>query len=137
QIVLETEPDLPFIIVSGKIGEEVAVEALQAGAHDYLLKDKLGRLSSAVLRALEDAGTQKRRRQAEQQLKDSEERYRRLVETSPVAMAIFCDERISYVNPAGVKMFGADTPVELIGRAVTDIIPVEFRKSFLQRLRDI
>src|SRR5688572_2090177 len=71
--------DIPFIVVSGKIGEEVAVEALKAGAHDYLLKDRLGRLAPAIERELREAAHRRRRREADLALRESEERYRRLV----------------------------------------------------------
>src|SRR3954468_6674693 len=72
--------DIPFIMVSGKIGEEVAVASLKAGAHDYLLKDRLARLPAAVERELREAAHRRKRREADQALRDSEERYRRLVE---------------------------------------------------------
>src|ERR1051325_2068335 len=77
--------DTPFIIVSGKIGEEVAVEALKSGAHDYLLKDRLTRLPAAVDRELREAVQRRKRREADQALRESEDRYRRLVESSPEA----------------------------------------------------
>src|SRR5258705_6819606 len=54
-VMKECAPDLPFIIVSGTIGEEAAVEAMRAGAHDYVLKDKLARLAPAVERELREA----------------------------------------------------------------------------------
>ena len=62
-IVKETGLDLPFIVVSGVIGEEVAVAAMRAGAHDYLMKDKLLRLAPAIKRELQEAEGRRRRRQ--------------------------------------------------------------------------
>ncbi len=61
--------DLPFIIVSGKIGEDVAVEAMKAGAHDYILKGNLARLGPAVARELRDAEIRRGRRRADEALK--------------------------------------------------------------------
>src|SRR5436190_3383930 len=58
--------DIPFIMVSGKIGEEVAVASLKAGAHDYLLKDRLARLPAAVERELREAAQRRKRREADQ-----------------------------------------------------------------------
>src|SRR5688572_17933170 len=55
KLVQRRSLDIPFIIVSGKIGEETAVEALKAGAHDYLLKDRMTRLGAAIERALKEA----------------------------------------------------------------------------------
>jgi signal transduction histidine kinase len=71
-ILKEMRLDLPFIIVSGTIGEEIAVEAMRAGAHDFLLKDKLGRLPPAVERELRECKERAARRQAEEDLLESQ-----------------------------------------------------------------
>ncbi|MBI2910027.1 MAG: PAS domain S-box protein [Chloroflexi bacterium] len=68
QLVKEMDLDLPIIIVSGKIGEDVAVEAMKAGAHDYIVKGHLGRLLPAVQRELLDAEARRERRRAEEQV---------------------------------------------------------------------
>ncbi len=74
-------PDVPFIFVSGTIGEDRAIEALKRGAIDYVLKDKLSRLVPRLRRALEEAEDHAERRRAERALSESEKRYRRLVES--------------------------------------------------------
>ncbi|MGZ9225203.1 MAG: response regulator, partial [Anaerolineales bacterium] len=68
--------DLPFIIISGTIGEETAVAALKAGAHDFLIKGNFARLGPAIERELREAESRRERRQAEAALKSSETRYR-------------------------------------------------------------
>lgn len=73
----ERRPEIPFIFVSGKIGEESAVESLQNGASDYLIKDRLARLPSAVQRAIEEAEERKRRKEAERALEEQEEKMLR------------------------------------------------------------
>jgi signal transduction histidine kinase len=70
--------DLPFIIVSGTIGEDQAVAAMKSGAHDYLLKGKLARLAPAVERELRDARVRRERQEAEQDLRTSREQLRAL-----------------------------------------------------------
>lgn len=60
--------DLPFIIVSGKAGEDVAVEAMKAGVHDYVLKDKLARLVPAVVREMAEAESRRHQRRVEGEL---------------------------------------------------------------------
>ncbi|AXV37732.1 MAG: hypothetical protein CIT01_05735 [Methanobacterium sp. BRmetb2] len=77
--------DLPVIIVSGKIGEEVAVEAMKAGAQDYLLKDNLSRLAPAIEREINEFKTRKRQKIA---LKKSESIYKTIFENTGTATAI-------------------------------------------------
>src|SRR5262245_17363618 len=67
-VVKETGLDLPFIIVSGTVGEETAVEAMRAGVHDYLLKDKLTRLVAAAERELREAADRAERRKMQERL---------------------------------------------------------------------
>lgn len=67
-LLRERQIDMPFIVVSGKIGEEVAVEAMKAGAHDYIMKGNLARLAPAIERELRDAAIRRERRQMEEQL---------------------------------------------------------------------
>jgi len=71
-LVKETGIDLPFILVSGAIGEEVAVTAMKAGANDYVMKDNLARLVAAIERELKEAESRTRRREAEESLRNSE-----------------------------------------------------------------
>ncbi len=68
--------DLPFIIVSGQIGEDTAVEAMKAGAHDYLMKGNLKRLGPAIDRELEEIANHRQRRKAEEELRAKEEELR-------------------------------------------------------------
>ncbi len=67
--------DLPFIIVSGSIGDEIAVAAMKAGAHDYLMKGNLSRLVPAVDRELQEAASRRDRQQIHSELRDSEDRW--------------------------------------------------------------
>jgi PAS domain S-box-containing protein len=71
-IALEKCPDVPFIFVSGTLGEEVAIDALKIGATDYVLKERLSRIASSVRRALREARDRAERKQAEQRLRRSE-----------------------------------------------------------------
>jgi len=73
-ILKETGLDIPFIIVSGAIGEQTAVELMKAGAHDFVMKDSLAKLGPVVQRELRDADTRRERRQAQERLKESEEK---------------------------------------------------------------
>ena len=72
KLAQQARPDLPFIFVSGTLGEEVAIEALKIGATDYVLKSRLSRLAPSVRRALREAGERAQRRRAEEALRRSE-----------------------------------------------------------------
>jgi DNA-binding NtrC family response regulator len=99
--------DLPFIIVSGQIGEQVAVEAMKAGAQDYLMKNNLVRLNTAIERELREAEGRRERRRAEEELKVSETRFRLMIEQSPLSTQIFApDGRTLRVNRAWERLWG-------------------------------
>lgn len=72
--------DVPFILVSGEIGEDTAVEAMRNGASDYLLKNNLARLVPALLHAVEAAETRRAKRQADRQLGESQQRLQELAQ---------------------------------------------------------
>ena len=99
--------DLPFIIVSGNIGEDAAVAAMKDGANDYLMKDNLARLSTAIERELRDAEERRERRRAERELAVSETRFRLMIEQSPLSVQIFSPEGETLrVNRAWEEMWG-------------------------------
>lgn len=75
QLMQERGLDIPFIVVSGTIGEDLAVAAIKQGATDYLLKDRLARLGPAITQALEQKRLRLERKRAEEALRQSEERY--------------------------------------------------------------
>jgi len=76
QLLRGRDPDLPFIIVSGTIGEDMAASAIKAGANDYVLKSQLARLGPVIQRELRDAADRRERRRMQEELRKSEERYR-------------------------------------------------------------
>jgi DNA-binding NtrC family response regulator len=83
EIVKEQCPDVPFIFVSGAIGEDLAIETLKQGATDYVLKDRLSRLVPAVNRVLREIEERTARQQAEEQLK---KRFKELEEFYDMAV---------------------------------------------------
>src|SRR5919106_2912988 len=103
--------DLPFLIVSGSISEEAAVQSLKAGAHDFIVKGKLARLMPAIERELRDAKIRQERKQAEEKLRLSDQILQRVT-----ALVIVADSRgeIVYVSPAVKTILGYE-PSELLG----------------------
>src|SRR5439155_13974039 len=75
EIAKRQHPNAPFILLSGTLGEERAIEILKNGVTDYIIKDRLTRLCPAVRRALEEAAERAERARFEQALRQSEERY--------------------------------------------------------------
>ncbi|WP_446745698.1 ATP-binding response regulator [Silvibacterium acidisoli] len=99
KIVRQISARIPFIFVSGVLGEDVAVETLLSGATDYVIKQKMDRLVPAVLRALSEHEEYKSRQRAEVEAREGEERFKKLTNSLP-AMVWTCDleGRLTYTN---------------------------------------
>lgn len=114
-ILKESGHDIPFIIVSGTIGEERAVAAMKAGAHDYLKKGQLARLSPIIERELREAQVRHERQQAEEALRYRERYFRALIEhTSDIIITLDATGQITYASPALMRVLGR-TSAENIG----------------------
>ena len=112
--------DLPFIVVSGKIGEDAAVGIMKAGADDYLTKENMSRLCPAIERELREAEVRRDRERAEKELVRSEDRFRHLVEQIPavtyVQEPIDSDtpKAITYMSPQYEAMLGYPPEKEML-----------------------
>ena len=112
KILQEIGLDIPFIVVSGTIGEDVAVQTMVAGANDYVMKNVLTRLPMAIERELRDAKERQARNIAETALRKSEERFRLLAENAQdiiYRIDFMPDEVITYVSPAVKAIMGYET----------------------------
>ncbi len=103
-VTQERCPDIPFIFVSGKMGEEVAIESLKSGAIDYILKNNLKRLASSVRRALKEAEMRTKRKEAEEQLKRNFERLQKSTRGIIQAMALTVETRDPYTAGHQVRV---------------------------------
>jgi len=130
----EKAPEIPFIFVTGSLGEETTIKALKSGATDFVLKHRLVTLPHAVHRALRQADFHKQRRIAEEALQSSEERYRGLVELSPDALFVLSDDQIVFINSAGVKLLGGTEPAQIIGKPFRRFTDARGWKLSTQRL---
>ncbi|HEX2832215.1 MAG TPA: PAS domain S-box protein [Thermoanaerobaculia bacterium] len=120
EIVREHSSDMPFIVVSGMIGEETAVDLIRAGANDFVWKDRLGRLGPALQRELRDVQLRGERRSLFEALRRSDERYRRVFEKAPLGIGITTYEgRFVSVNERLAEIFGTTREV-VIGRRFQD-----------------
>ena len=107
-IMHEKSMDIPFIFVSGTIGEDRAVEAMKRGARDYVLKERMERLAPVVTRALQEARERTALRHAQEALRESEERFRQLAENIHDVFFLLeaSDQRVLYVSPAYEEIWG-------------------------------
>ncbi|MBU1052318.1 MAG: PAS domain S-box protein [Proteobacteria bacterium] len=121
-IALKKLPEVPFIFVTGTLGEEIAVESLKRGATDYVLKDRLMRLALSVKRALRDAELRKEQKRKDAALRESEEQFRELVENINDVF-FMADEKgiITYISDP-IESFWGYKPSEIIGYTFLDFI---------------
>lgn len=109
-LLQEKKLDIPYIIVSGSFGEEMAVDAMKAGASDYIMKGNLARLIPAVERELREALQRRKRREAEKALRENEERFRSLIENVlDIITVLSPDGTVYYISPSVHKVLGYES----------------------------
>src|SRR3984893_5318329 len=135
EIVKKRDLDLPFIFVSGTLGEDVAVQAMKAGAHDYVMKNNLARLVPAMERELGEANVRRQRRQAEEDMRSSEYRYRHLFESLGDAAFLIDAEngRIFDTNPQAEALLGRPR-AEILGMRENQLHPPQRDQAQTLRL---
>jgi PAS domain S-box-containing protein len=114
KLVQDKNIDIPFIIVSGAIGEGTAVAAMKSGAHDYLMKDKLAKLVVAIEREIREAEMRQDKKKTDEMLKKSEENFRHSLDDSPLGVRIVStDGKTLYANQGILDIFGYSSVEEL------------------------
>jgi PAS domain S-box-containing protein len=120
RLVRAHDREIPFLIVSGVIGEERAVDMIRDGANDYINKDHLGRLAPALERELRDVQLRRERNDLFDALRRSEERYRRIFEHAPIGVAVSTpDGRLVTANDLVVRTIGYPRS-ELLGHRLSE-----------------
>ena len=106
-IMREHGLNIPFILISGTVGEEIAVEAMKQGATDYLLKDRIARLGNSIRRALEEKQLRQQREQAESVMRESERRFQDMLENvQMIAMTLDKNGMVTFCNNYFLRLTG-------------------------------
>ena len=138
-IAREECPEVPFIFITGSLSEEITVECMKAGGTDYVLKDHLVRIGPAIKGALEKKKVREEKEMAEEALKASNTRYRRLFETAKDGILLLDGDtgEITDVNPFMIEMLGYNHD-EFLGKKLWEIGffgDMEMSRSAFQRLQ--
>ena len=118
EIARKQRPDLPFIFISGTIGEEIAVEALKEGATDYVLKDRMSRLPTAVQRAMREAKDAAQRRTTEERIREQAA----LLDCAQDAICVHdLSQQVLFWNKGAERLYGW-TAAEVVGKNARDLL---------------
>ena len=137
EILHESGQDLPFIIASGSIGEEAAVNILRAGAHDFVVKDKMARLLPAIQRELGEAAIRRQHRGAQELLAASEARLRALF-ASMQDIVLVIDQSGIYrqIAPTHPDLLYIRTE-DLLGKSLYEVMPHDKAEEFMQAIKEV
>ncbi|HEV7992362.1 MAG TPA: response regulator, partial [Gemmatimonadaceae bacterium] len=123
QVLRDSKRDIPFILVTGALGEERAVDCLKQGASDYIMKNSLARLPVAVTRALEDIRVRDERGHAMDALRASQEQLRLLLDSTAEGIyGIDLDGMCTFCNQAAARLLGHRGPDALLGKNVHEMV---------------
>ena len=145
RLLQQTPLDIPFIMISGQKGEDIAVEAMRAGAHDYLIKGNLSRLVPAIKRELKESVARRERFLAEDALTATDARFQSLVEQSLVGIFMLQDDVFTYVNPKFEQIFGyrqdeltrLKTLLDLVARDDQIRVITQFLRPLQEEIRSL
>ena len=141
RLLRDTGKDIPFILVTGSLGEETTVDLIKQGIADYILKDRLARLPSALKRALQDKTTREERERAIIAQRESEELVRLLLDSTAEAICgVDVEGNCTFCNAACARLLGYERSADLLGQQMhrlthhtrTDGTPYSFEECRIQ-----
>lgn len=129
----EISPKTPFMLVTGSVNEEIAVNVMKEGADDYIIKQKLSRLAPAILSTLRKKEILLEKEAAEKALRESEERFRMLFDRAPVGyQSLDFDGNFIEVNETWLELLGYSRE-EVLGKWFGSFLAPDFVEPFRER----
>jgi len=136
EIKKEMCPDIPFIMLTGSMNEEIAVACMKAGADDYVIKEHIRRLPHAIEHALENARVRNDKRKAEKDLVKNELLLRTALNSLPASFVIYnSDRKIEYVNDYFLSTFNL-TKAQVLGKLEEELFLPEITDKYLPMLQE-
>jgi len=126
-IVLKHFSDKPIIMLTGSLPDEIAIDAIKKGAWDYVLKQNIYRLVPSIRGVMDKKRILDENVAAQKALKESEENYRLLAESSPYGIIVHSEGKIRYYNKTVLKIFGLPDDLDVIGREMIELIHPEHK----------
>lgn len=120
EIVRKSFPHIPFIMISGTVGEEAAVRCMRAGATDYLMKDRLARLVPAIKRELEEAALRREYEQTQLALSESNQKLAEVLAESPIGISLY--------ESSGQCVMANEMAAEIVGAKREQVLAQNFHK---------
>ncbi len=117
--------DIPFILISGEIGEETAVEMMKAGMHDYLIKGNMVRLLPAIEREIRDSEVRREREHAVERRLEEEKKFRSMIDSSYDAILLIDESIIIECNAQLYSLVGGNSDTSVISRPLSDFFPLK------------
>ena len=144
RILQQSGQKIPFILVTGSLGEEAAVECIKAGITDYILKDRLFRLPSILQRSQQEFSlrrqqqeAQREREKAEAALRQSEQRFRALIENATdIILIVSSTGQLTYISPSVKRILGYD-PSTVLEKSFFDWIHPEEKEGVMEIFREL
>jgi PAS domain S-box-containing protein len=133
----ERAPSVPFILVTGSVDETVAIECMKAGADDYIIKRNLYRLGEAIKSAIRKKEIIQQKNSAERLLKESEEKYRSMVDHLPDAVLVHSWGKILFANPKTLHLLGTDSFEKIKDMDLLTFVHDDYKESTAERTRKI
>ena len=137
QVLRQSGRDIPFIVMSGAVGEDALVDVMRAGAADFILKDQLARLVPAIEREVQEAANRRERTREQVARQQTEALLRAILDHSPAAIYMKDrDGRYMLANRVSSEIFGAPSS-EIVGKTDHDIYPEELADTYRKTDRQV